>query len=389
ILFQLSSVSIKAGNTELAQQYVHEANELAQRNQMESLIARGMVDLGNVYVYRGNYTEAEKLFQQGLEAAERYGGRQNEARARLSLASVCIQRGDVDRGLAYDEQALAFYQGGGFRTETALGLVLRSRAYKQKGDYPGALQVFSEQLKLAEQYGDEAQIAYTQGSIGNLLFDQESYSEARSHFEESLARSRKLGNQLYEGYAVMNLAAAQWWLGHHEEASSLLAEAANIGKQKESSFIGLQAGIALIEAQIALSEHSFAVAQTKSQQALTLAAAHDKFVSVQGKYLLGLAHIQLGKKDAGLAECQEASDAAAALGDPLLPARSQLAVAEAALARGEAKRALENAQKAQQFFGNANLAESNWRALLLAGIASQKVGGGQDPQRYLKQASDT
>ena len=41
ILFQLSSVSIKEGNTDQAEQFAHEAIELAQTNQMESMIARG------------------------------------------------------------------------------------------------------------------------------------------------------------------------------------------------------------------------------------------------------------------------------------------------------------------------------------------------------------
>ena len=108
ILFQLSSVSVKEGNADQAQQYAHDAVELAQANQMESLIARGSLELGNVHLGRGDYTDAEKYFQQGLEAAQRYGGRQNEARARLSFASLYIQRGETDRGLGYDEQALAF-----------------------------------------------------------------------------------------------------------------------------------------------------------------------------------------------------------------------------------------------------------------------------------------
>src|SRR5437763_10540 len=113
ILFQLSSVAIKEGQTDQAQQYAREAVQLAQANQMESLIARGNIEIGNVYLVRGNYNDAENYFQQALEAAQHYGGRQNEARARLSLASLYIQRGETDRGLGLEGQALAFYQPGG------------------------------------------------------------------------------------------------------------------------------------------------------------------------------------------------------------------------------------------------------------------------------------
>src|SRR5258706_1107856 len=202
ILFQLSSVSVKEGNADQAQQYAHDATELAQANQMESLIARGSIEVGNVHLGRGDYTEAEKYFQQGLEAAQRYGGRQNEARSRLLLGSLYITRGGTDRGLGYDRQAKGVYQPGGDPTEKTQALLSRGRAYKQKGDYNAALQSFQEQLKLADETGDQAQIAYAHGRIGTLLFDQEKYSEALQHFEEGRVRYNSMGNQLYEGYAL-------------------------------------------------------------------------------------------------------------------------------------------------------------------------------------------
>jgi len=388
ILFQLSSVAIKEGKADEAVQDAHDAVELAQTNQMESLIARGSIEVGNVYLGRGDYTEAEKYFQQGLEAAQRYGGRQNEARARLSLASLYIQRGETDRGLEYDEQALAFYQPGGYRTETSQALLLRGRAYKQKGDYKSALQSFQDQLKLAEQTGDQAQIAYAHGSIGSLLLAQEQYAEARQHFEEGRVRYNSMGNQLYEGYALMNLGAALWRLGSRDDSHKTLEQASVIAKQKGGSFTGLQAAIDLVEAQISLNEQKFADAGATSQQALDLAGAQDKAVAVEGKYLLGLSQALAGRAAAGTTLCQEATDAAASFGDPLLLAESQLALAEAAMNSGDTKRAIESALKAQTFFTNAGLAESNWRSWLIAGLASQKAGDRNNAQNYLKSAAE-
>jgi tetratricopeptide (TPR) repeat protein len=388
ILFQLSSVSIKEGNTDLSQHYASEAVALAQANQMESLMARGSIDVGNVYLARGNYTDAEKYFQEGLQAAQRYGGQQNEARARLSLASLFIQRGETDRGLSYDEQALAFYQTGGYQTETSQALLLRGRAYKQKGDYNAALQSFQEQLKLAEQTGDQAQIAYSQISIGNLLFDQESFAEARSHLGKSYELYKSMGNQLYQGYASMNLGATLWWLGQNDQARKLLGEASDIAKQKGSSFTALQAAISLVEAQIALSERRLPEAGAQSRQALELAGAEDKFVAVQGKYLMGLSQALEGRAPAGQALCQQASDAAVPLADPLLIARTQLALAEAALAAGDAKTAIDMAKHAQTFFAGAGLSESNWRAWLIAGLASQKANDRDNAQLYLTSAAN-
>ncbi|MEK6333756.1 MAG: tetratricopeptide repeat protein [Acidobacteriota bacterium] len=389
ILFQLSSVSIKEGKSDEAQQHAREAIELAQANQMESLIARGSIEVGNVHFGKGDYGNAEKYFQQALEAAQRYGGRQNEARARLSLASLYIQRGEADRGLGFNEQALAFYQAGGYRTETSQALLLRGRAYKQKGDYKAALQSFQEQLKLAEAAGDQVQIAYAHGSIGSLLLIQEQYAEARQHFEESRTKNKSLGNQLNEGYALMNLGAALWGLGNYDDARNMLAQASEIAGKKAASFNALQAGIGLVDAQISLNQRNFADAGAKSQQALDLAASQDKTVAVEGKYVLGLSQALSGRASAGAALCQEATDAAGPLGDPLLLARAQLALAEATLASGDTKRAIESARQAQTFFEKAGLTESNWRALLIAGLASQQAGDQSGAGAYLKIARDS
>src|SRR2546426_747621 len=388
ILFQLSSVAIKEAQTDQAQQYAREAVQLAQANQMESLIARGNIEIGNVYLGRGNYNDAENYFQQALEAAQHYGGRQNEARARLSLASLYIQRGETDRGLGFEEQALAFYQPGGYRTETSQALLLRGRAYKQKGDYKAALQSFEDQLKLAEQSGDQSQIAYCHGSIGSLLFAQEQYAEARQHFEEGRARYKSLGNQLYEGYALMNLGAALWKLGNYDESRKMLQQASEIAKQKASSFTALQAAIDLVEAEISLSDRKFAEAGAKAKQALDLAGGENKGVAVEANNLMGLSQALSGRAAAGLALCQQASDTVVSLTDPLLRAKSQLALAEVALIAGDAKRAVESAREAQTFFANSGMMEPNWRAWLVAGLASQKIVDYDNAQLYLKNAND-
>ena len=269
------------------------------------------------------------------------------------------------------------------------GAPLAGRAYKQKGDYKAALQSFNEQLKLAEEAGDQSQIAYSHGSIGGVLLVQEQYAEARRHFEEGRARYNSMGNQLYEGYALMNLGAALWGLGNYDEARKLLGQSLDIARQKGSSFTALQAAAELVGAQLLLSERKFAEAEAKSRQALELAATQDKAVEVEGKSLLGLSQALSGRAPAGTTLCQEAADAAAPLGDPLLLASARLALAEAALASGDTKRAIESARQAQAFFDKAGLSGSNWRALLIAGLASQKAGDNSAAGAYLKSARDT
>jgi tetratricopeptide (TPR) repeat protein/tRNA A-37 threonylcarbamoyl transferase component Bud32 len=388
ILYQLSNVAIKAGQTDQALKYADEAIQLAQTNQMESLIARGNIEIGNIYLGAGKYNEAEEYFQRALDAAQRYGARQNEARARLTLASVYVQKGEADRALALIDQAVSFYQAGGYRTEVRQALILRARTFKQKGDYKSALQAFQEQLSQAEQSSDQSLIAFAHVSVGGVLLAQEQYAEARRHFEESRARFKAAGNKLYEGYALMSLGITLWHLGNYQEAHNLLQQASEIAKQNGSSFTALEASVDLAEAEIALSLQKFNEVEPKAKQALDLAGTQDKQIAAQAKILIALSQARSGRGAAGLAMCQQARDAAAGQTDPLLVAQTQLCVAEAALLSNDSKRAMENAGPAQTFFANSGMAESGWRASLIAGLASQRNLDRENAQLYLKNAND-
>jgi len=389
ILYQLSNVAIKAGQTDQALKYADEAIQLAQTNQMESLIARGNIETGNIYLGAGKYDEAEQHFQRALDAAQRYGARQNEARARLTLASVYVQQGEADRALGLIDQAMNFYQAGGYRTEVRQALILRARTFKQKGDYKSALQSFQDQLSQAEQSGDQSLIAFAHVSVGGVLLAQEQYADARRHFEESRARFNAAGNKLYEGYALMSLGTTLWHLGNYEEAHNLLRQALEIAKQSGGSFTALEASVDLAEAEIALSMQKFNEVESKAKQALDLAGTQDKQMAAQAKILIALSQARSGRGAAGLIQCQQARDAAAGQTDPLLLAQSQLCVAEAALLTNDSTRAMENASPARTFFSNSGMAESGWRASLIAGLASQKKLDRDNAEIYLKSANDS
>ena len=76
------------------------------------------------------------------------------------------------------------------------------------------------------------------------------------------------------------------------------------------------------------------------------------------------------------------------LGDPLLLARAQLALAEASLAAGDQQSAITNAQQARAFFSGAGLTESEWRSWLIEGLATQKAGDQDKARTCLARASE-
>jgi hypothetical protein len=72
----------------------------------------------------------------------------------------------------------------------------------------------------------------------------------------------------------------------------------------------------------------------------------------------------------------------------MLSAEAQLALAEASLIAGDARSALEAAQQAQNFFTNSGMTERNWRALLIAGMASEKLLDLDNARNHLKMANE-
>lgn len=387
ILFQLSSVALKQNKGAEAKQFATQALELAQANQMETMIARGFIELGYVDFLSADYASAEHDFQQGLEYAQKFGARLNEARAQLSLASLYEQRGDADKALTYQEPALLFYQSAGYRTETNQAMNIRARLYRRKGDFKSALTAFEDQLKYAEQTSDQAQIAAAHTSIGNLLADLEKYSEALAHFEQSYQIQKSLANQLNIGYALLNRGGVQWFLGHNKEANDDLAQASDIAKKDDASYKTLQVAIALNQAETRLAERKFSEAIAEVDHAFEL-GGQGKSATVRGKYVKCMAQALSGQAKTATTLCDEAVSTASTLGDPLLLARAQLASAEAALAAGDAQHAIAFAQQSRTFFNSAGLAESEWRSWLIEGLATQKSGDAEKARTCLSRAAE-
>jgi tetratricopeptide (TPR) repeat protein len=305
----------------------------------------------------------------------------------LSLASLYEQRGEADKALTYQEPAQKFYQSAGYRTETNQAMNIRARLYRRKGDFKSALSALEDQLKFAEQTSDQAQIAAAHTSTGTLLADLEKYSEALQHFEQSYQIQKSLNNQLNLGYALLNRGGAQWHLGHQKEASSDMGQAAEIAKKDDVSYKTLQVAIELAQAEMALNERNFRAAIAGADRALAL-GAQSKVATVRSKYFKGLAQALSGQARPGQALCDDAVNAAIPLGDPLLLAHAQLALAEASLAAGDTQQAVTSAQQARTFFNNAGLAEAEWQAWLIEGLATQKAGDPDKARTCLTRAAE-
>jgi tetratricopeptide (TPR) repeat protein len=384
---QLSSVYYAEGNTERAKDIATKAIGLAEQSNIRNLATNGLIDLGYTLVSRGEFNEAGKYFKQALTFARVDKARRTEARAKLGLGTVIYQQGGVDEATSLLQEALAFYQPAGYRKETSIALTMLGRAHGSKGDYEVALKTFEEQLQLAKELDDPAQVAASHLSIAILLgVELERYAEALSHLDESYRINEKLGVQIGMAYDQMNRGGFLWQLGRYQEARDALAQAFSISNRTEADFKLVLAWVHLTNSQMALSQRRLVEAKAEGQKAMDLSGKEARDLALQAKYTIGLAEALSGLPQPGRRQCEEAVAIAKEVNSPRLLSSALLALAEVLLLANDAPVALATSRQAQGMFAPPGQQDSEWRAWLMAARASQLAGNKSAAQEYASRA---
>lgn len=389
VLLQLSTVAVDAGETVRATDYARQAVDLAQTNRMENLSAQGLIDLGYSFLVRGAPDEAEKYFLQALESAQRVKARVNEARARGAMASLRQQQNKPDEVLKYLLPALAFYQQFGYRSATSSCLAILARANLQKGDYAAAEKEHEQLLKLSQDSNDQSQLALAHAERGSALAREERFAEALDQLTQAYVIYNSLGIQRSVGYNLVERAFVLGRMGRYGETQPLLDQAAAIADKPGGEIKRLSLEAELVAAEIDLSQERFSEARDKTEKLIANAGAQFPGISANTSRVLGMAQAYGGAAGMGKAKCAEAVELARQLNDPWQLATAQLALAESMLLSGDSQGASSNAVQAQEVFARLGQQASEWRALVVAALASGKSGDKTKAQEYALRANDS
>jgi tetratricopeptide (TPR) repeat protein len=377
-LSQLSAAALKTGNRAQGLAYAREASEMAQAGGMYNLAARSFVTLGNLAFTWGDHAEAERLYNRALDFARNHKLRPVEAMALFSLGSMYQKQSRLDEAVRALTPALDFYRQGRYRKEADRATLLVARLKRQQGDYAGALSTLEPQLQLAQQDGgDMGLLGNLHRECGAVLLYREHYTEALRHFDESHKIFKSLGDPSLIGYNHIVRASALWRLGRYDEARDALAEAREIADGPRGSHKELLWNVNLTESQAALSRLRPADAMDKGRQALAIAreiGAQAGDLVAEADLALCLAEVASGAPPRARAFCEEGVRLAEQTKDPWYVSTARLALAEALLAAGDAQGAREAALGAHEFFARSGRVDSEWRALVVAGLASRRAG---------------
>lgn len=374
-LLLLGTVAYSTGDTKFAENLITQAIDLARSNDLEQLTTQGIIDLGYALMIKRSYGDSEKYLKQGFDLAQRDNQKRNEARANLLLGTLYIQQEDADKGAPYIDKALTFYRNGGYRRELSRCMMMVGRKELLKGDFESALKTLDEQLQLARQVEDIGQLARSQQELAASLSKQSFYPQALNRFTESYQIYKSLDNSFQAAFGLINRIDMLAQLGQIDQATLELNELKSyIDKlPQDNNYREIwTAWSYIIRGRIALSQEDYNQAIRNGRSALSILTNKNSISIASAKALVGIAQLRTGSVNEARRTCREALNIALSSGDARTIAETRLALAEALYEAGDATSALENALQAQEALSRLHLIEPEWRAWLIAALASHR-----------------
>lgn len=359
---------------------------MAQSDGMYNLAANSMDVLGSTYFNQGNHAEAERHYDLALQFARTHKVLPLEAKTLINKGSLFDKRERPAEALAFVQQGLDFYRKADYRKEANVAAMFIARLKRKVGDYVGALQSLQEQLEIAKSSsGDMLQLGHLNRECGQVLLMQERYPEAVKYFGESTLIYRSIEDKGFTAYSLLNLSNALWRVGRYGEAMKALDEATDVGGQPASVSKDLLSRVNVTKAWLELSRRDIKEAGARADEALALGADYAAVVA-EAKSAQGLALALSGQAGRGRALCEESVLKSVDTRDPWLISNSELALAETLLEAGEPQAAREAALRAQVIAARAGRVESEWRALVVAGVAARRAGDAAGARELLERA---
>jgi tetratricopeptide (TPR) repeat protein len=385
-LLQLSAVTYQAADAARAQQIASDAVEQARRAGMASLAARGLTNLGFTQMGKGDYAPAEMAFREAFELAQRQQMPRNEARARFGLAGLHQLQGEAQVALNEIAPALAFYHRAGFRLEELQCLTLIARANRSLGRDADSLRAFQQQVADAQAVDDRQQMALAEQGIASVLFDEERWPEALSHYERYYTIAESISDREGIGRGLFNRGNVLWRLGRYQEAERALAEAESIVGSRGTT-TPLAALIAEARSGLALSRGQLREAEAQARDVWEIPSAEPKD-RASAKWIAGLALAQAGSARDAKRLGAESVDALSNLPNRFDLADAQVAFAQILLANSEPQEAQKQAQSALQVLEPAGHKEAAWRAWIILGRVDSRLRGASQAVDDFRHASD-
>jgi tetratricopeptide (TPR) repeat protein len=336
------------GEIERLLDYLREAGPPARTFRDLPRMGRVAAHMAYGFMVTGNLAEAATSGEEALAIARAVGDLGLEAQANLRLGQVYRGLGEYPRAIAALKRNIDALVGD-LQTQR-LGMpavtAVMSRAFMgwclaDLGDFPAALAVAEEALRMAEAANDRIGLALAQSRVGLIHLRQGAHERALPWLERSLDGARRFNFEIMSLMAAGPLGEARAAAGATVETFALLEQA--VQQAASIRFVAVLPEVLRALAEAYLLANRLAEARHSAERVLQLSRAQgQRHVEADALRILGDVYARANPDEAGQAEAwyREALGVAEQIGTPPLAARCHLGLGVLLRAAGQ----LESAQ---------------------------------------------
>jgi tetratricopeptide (TPR) repeat protein/tRNA A-37 threonylcarbamoyl transferase component Bud32 len=358
-----SNIAVGAGDFDTARRLATDAIDNARRNQLDTVTASGLIDLGTVLMYSGDIRGSEAKLKDSIVLAQRLDAKRIWVRGALQLASLYTKTRQPRDAVALANGILNYIRWAQYKYYELMALGILSRAKGMLNEHDEAARLANELLSLANSLHDDDAVAVALQNLANEANARGALPADLGFLvrQEKIHRDQQQNQSL--AFDLVNHAEVLLLLGRFDEAEAPLKEidagiSAHIG-----AFVGRARTMTLLRAVEAAAQEQFTRVDDYADQILSNTSKPDS-ASRLAAVLLANAHARLRRPDSTPIEGPPVSDTHAS---PDLRYWSGIAL----LARGDGRAAGDQADALLASLKDNPNVETEWRAAALGAAAAR------------------
>lgn len=365
----ISQILRSMSETKKAVPYGEEAVLIARLENLRSLEAQSLQELGTVHFFMRNNQEAEKFYNEALLLARQDKADLIEKRILLQLGAFYIQQHRADDALKFIEKVVEFFEKGGYKKDLLDVLSIKGQALAIKGDFTTALELYKNLANRADQAGDLVIKARAKKGIGTMSANLDELSTAAPELYESYSIFNSIDRTMEAGYSLLAYADVSLQLGDFEKAYSSLNLAEGIAQEQK----WLIPRTDVLRAKLALSERKFPEAIRLAQKIIDEDTTGKIVATFEARTILALAYSNHAQKEKGKKIIEQLFKDEIEDDDLPTMARGYLIHSEVMLENTLSDKAIESALKTQEILKKLGKPSLEWRAWLLLSLAQNQL----------------
>jgi two-component system, sensor histidine kinase PdtaS len=180
-------------NTELAFDYIKQAEALALEVKFSKGYCNSCNIHGGIYFVKSEYNEAEEKFNNALECFAQVGDKESQARVQMNLGMVYDAQGRFNDSYEAYIKGLKITEETGSKENIYNACFSLGNFHLKHNKIEYARKYLLKAYEIAKELGNKKYIVRCLNNIGNLYIDEKKYTEALNYFFQAVELNKEMG----------------------------------------------------------------------------------------------------------------------------------------------------------------------------------------------------